>query len=223
MALDRNTTIKTVQSLVPIATNPDIVPNAALASAFDVAVLWHGRHVPRQALELGTGDGANCYFSLPSDYQTLDQVESVYGGTPPAYLAATTWEVHFGTAGHELVFETAPGSGDVFGMHYTGKWTEATLNPLDEKPIAFLTAALLCMRQASSMAQNVSTMFEADIINFGSLARVWISLKDQWVSLYAQAVGVSAAAVQEGAPPPAWGMGTVASTDRYVRFWWETD
>jgi len=218
MAISRTQISAKVIDYLPIAANTTIVPEGAIDGAIDVALLWHSRYSPRTCLTIGTGDGSTSYFDLPSDLMWVKRVESPYGGTPPTYIA--DWEVHYGTAGYEIVFETPPGSGDLFGIHYAGKWS---LDHADEDDIplfASLAAAWICIRQASRMAQDVSTTINADTTDYARSVSQWIRIKEQFIGLYARMVGLSADYVNSGAPPPAFRVGALRYDRQFDRWFW---
>lgn len=214
-----------IRSLIPAAAGPGTVewPETALDHGIEMALLWHSRFVSRQCIGTDTGDGITFYFDLPSDFLRLRRVEYPYGGTPPTYLSANDYELYMGTAGEQIFFETAPGSASLFGLHYTGKWTLTTLNSDDKGPIASLACAYLCKRRAATLSDYTDPSIVADTVDYRGRARDWLSLEDHFIDMYSMAFGLSAKSVKEGAPAPAYGVGTVPFATRYGRWWWATE
>ena len=223
MAIIEQEVFNITKELLPIAGAPDITTSRAMEVTFQTALLWHSRIVPRRAMSLGTGDGSAVY-DLPDDLIRIRQIEYEYGGTPPTYLDATQWTLHLGTAGEEIIFDSAIGTATTFGIHYSGTWGTASLTSgQDEYKIALLQCAVLCLRQAARMGERTSSVYDADTVRHNSYVPSWIQLKDQYINLYSQAVGVSSKIVSSGAPPPAWGFGEVATKNRFQRWWWDTE
>lgn len=223
MAISAQDVYDRINNLVPTSTGTPYYPIETLEFAVEAARIWHSRLIPKPAVQLGTGDGSQTDYDLPDDMVRLKRIEYPFGTAPPAYLNSEDWEVHRGTAGLEVVFDTAPGSGKVFGVHYSGVWGLSDMDEEDRSSLSYLACAWLCMRRAAAMADTIDPIINADVINYGSKARVWMQLKDHFVNLYAQTKGLSSRAVREGKPQVAFGKASSASKKRYDRWWWWTE
>lgn len=223
MAIEQSEVRARIRGLIPTTVDMVEFPESSLDFAIEAALIWHTRFFPRARLELGTGDGAESVFALPSDFLRIRKVEYEYGETPPEYLAATGWSVHLGTAGEEIVFESAPGSAEVFGIHYTGRWSLDAMGDDDRNPLAMLSCAYVSMRQAARMADYLEPSLEADVVNYDNKSNQWVRLKDHFISLYAMFYGLSADAVRKGMPPAAFGFGVVPEKHRFARWFWATE
>jgi hypothetical protein len=217
-----------VRSLISSAGTPDtgtnlLFPTSSLEHALEAAVLWHSQFKPRTILWLGTPDGDTAIFDLPEDLVSVKRVESPYGDVPPIFIPATDWVLHQGTVGYELIFDTAPGSGDVFGIFYNGVWGTPNLGSPSLMPMAYLSCAFLSMREAARFAGNITPLLDADTIDYRSQSGAWVRLSNEFMSLYARSYGLSMKQVQQGAPPLAFGIGPAPSHARYERFWWVTE
>lgn len=211
-----------IRTLISSTSNNDLFGTTVMDHAIEAAVLWHSQFKPKRGIQIGTGSGSTYYYALNSDVIHVRLVENPYGGTPPTYVNAADWHVHRGTAGLELVFESAPGSGDLFAIHYSGEWTLSEIPDSEAMPIAYLACAVLCMREAARMAGNLSPIIDADTVDYRDHSRIWTNLSKQFMNMYASSYGLSARAVESGAPPPAFAVGEVPSHNRYERFWWIT-
>lgn len=211
-----------IYSLIPSTSSTGLFGTAVLSYAIDGGLLWHSQFKPQRGLEMGTGTGTTAYFDLPDDFIHLRLVEYPYGGTPPTYVSATDWHVHQGTSTKELVFESSPDSAAVFGMHYDGTWTLAEVPAAGEMPLAYLSCAFLCIREATRLASNISPLIDADVVDYRDHSRSWLRLSEEFMNMYASAYGLSAKAIRSGAPPPAFAVGAVSLHQRYDRFWWKT-
>jgi hypothetical protein len=212
-----------INDLFDDTTDVDLFPANAITTSIEAALLWHAQFKPRYALYMGTGDGSTAIFSLPSDLIDIRSVEMPYGGTPTEWIQSTDWEEHQGTVDVEIVFDTSPGSAEVFAVHYSGEWTLDTAPSKAAIPLSYLACSFLCMRQSTRMAGHLHPAITAEVVNYQSLSGQWIRLSDHFLTMYSQTVGVSAKNVREGAPPPAFAIGEVPSKNRYDRFWWITE
>lgn len=211
-----------IYALIPSTTSTDLFGTAVLAIAIDGGLLWHSQFKPQRVLQMGTGTGTTAYFDLPDDFIHMRLVEYPYGGTPPTYVSATDWHVHQGTAVDELVFETSPDNGETLGIHYDGTWTLAEVPATGEMPLAYLSCAFLCIREATRLASNISPLIDADVVDYRDHSRSWLRLSEEFMGMYASAYGLSAKTIKSGAPPPAFAIGKVSLHQRYDHFWWKT-
>lgn len=222
MAIEDHEIYERVKNLIPTTSGTATYPPETLEFSLEAARYWHSRLIPKPSLYLGTGDASTTAWTLPEDLVRVRRVEKPYGESPPSYASSGDWETHLGTAGAEIVFESAPGSGDVFGIHYSGIWEMSDLDDSDRTPLSYLACAWICMRRASAMSDTIDPIINADVISYGSKARAWMQLKDHFVTLYAQTTGQSADAVTEGRPPVAFGKAPTPTRRRYARWWWWT-
>lgn len=224
MTVQMGSVVDRVYGHIPSTIGTALFPTPVVENAVEVGLLWHSRFLPRKVLYLGTAtSGTVQIFTLPSDLWAVRAVEYPYGEAPVSYLKSTDYTVKPGTSAMELIFDTAPGSGDVFGVHYQGAWTLDQLDVAYTQPIALLTAATLCIREAARMASMHSPLIEAEVVDYRDHSRAWVSLKKEFISMYANAVGVSSETILKGAPTPAFAIGAVPSHQRYQRFWWITE
>ncbi len=211
-----------IKTLIPSTTDNDLFGTTKMDHALEAAVLWHSQFKPRRGLQIGTGSGSTYYYDINSDAIHVRLLENPYAGTPPTYVNAADWHVHQGTTSLELVFEDAPDSGDLFGIHYSGEWTLAQIAEVDAMSIAYLACSVLCMREATRMSSNLSPLIDADTVDYRDHSRSWRMLSKQFMGMYATSYGLSADAVESGAPPPAFAVGEAPHHQRYARFWWVT-
>ncbi len=223
MSINPSDVYTRVNSLLQFSGTALLYPASVLSNALEAAMLWHSQFKSRQALWLGTADGAAAIFDLPDDLIAIRKVESPYGGTPPNYLSAIDWALHQGTAGFELVLNEAPGSGDLFGVHYNGTWGTPDLSSDALIPMAYLSCAFLSIREAARFAGNVSPLIEADVVDYRSQSSAWVRLSEEFMGMYAKCYSLSVKQVQQGAPSPAFGIGAIPAHARYERFWWITE
>jgi hypothetical protein len=223
MSINPSDVYARVNSLIQTTATTQLFPVTSLEHALEAAVLWHSQFKPRTVLWFGTPDGASTIFELPEDLIAIKKVESPYGETPPTVLPATEWVLHQGSVDCEVIFTSAPGSGDVFGVYYTGAWGTPDLGSASLIPMAYLSCAFLAMREATRFAGNITPLIDADTIDYRNQSGAWTRLSNEFVSMYAKCYGLSVKQVQAGAPPPAFGIGTVPSHARYERFWWVTE
>jgi hypothetical protein len=222
MAITYDEVVDRIQGIITAATGTITFPRSDLDFAVETAIAWHSRIKPYRAVQVGTGDGSTNFVPLEDqDLIRVRRVEYPYGTVPPSYLDGSDWQIHRGTAGLEVVFITAPGSGDTYGIHYSGMWGTATLTSSALMPLAYLACAHLSMRQAATFGEGIDDgIIEASGINYGSKARDWLQIKDHFAGLYAATYGLTKGQVLQGAPPPAYGIGSVPSERRYQRYWW---
>lgn len=211
-----------IQSLIPSTSNNNLFGMTVLDHSIDAALLWHSQFKPRRGLQLETGSGTTHYFNLNSDVIHVRLVEIPFGETPPYYVNAANWHIHQGTSSSQLVIENAPDNGDIFGIHYSGEWSLSDVDSGKEITIAYLSCAVLCLREAARMASNVNPLIDADTIDYRDHSVSWRALSKQFMSMYASSYGLSVKTIESGAPPPAFAVGQVPSHTRYKRFWWVT-
>ena len=207
-----------ITKVVPVAgTSP--YGTADLDAAINMALVWHSRFRPSTEVYLGTGNGTRAYWDLPDDCLAVRRVEYPISSTPPIFV--TTWTTTVGSAGQpQVVFFDPPGSGEVFGIHYAGIWTVADLPDYQTGPLSYLAGAWICMAQAARMAEYIGHSIAADVLDYRGLTSQWLTIKDHLLRMYAQAEGLSASAVQSGAPPIAYGLGTIVRSEMFRRWLW---
>jgi len=210
--------IAILESLIP-ETSSDVVTEAAKSDAVQAALDWHSRLNPKYTVQLGTADGTKIY-SAPTRFLSISRIEVPYGSAPPVYLAGTAWDLHYGTAGYEIVFATDPGSGEVFAIHYDAYWDIGDIDTRDKNKIAYLAAAWLSLRRAALSASDVGSVITANNVNYSSQAKRWMELADKFITFYATSTGISAKHVMEGAVAPASGLGRVPQFQLYDRVFW---
>lgn len=222
MAIEDQEIYARIKNLIPTTSGTATYPPETLEFALEAARVWHSRLLPKSSLYIGTGDSSSTIWDLPDDSLRIKRVEYPYGESPPKYVSSSEWETHLGTAGPEIIFNSAPGSGDTFGIHYSGVWDLSDMSESDKPTLSYLACAWICMRRASAMSDTIDPIINADIISYGSKARAWMQLKDHFITLYAQMTGLSADAVKSGKPAIAFGKAPTPITRRYPRWWWWT-
>jgi len=222
MAIEEHEIYDRINKLIPTSEDSDYYPPVALDFALEAARIWHSTMLPKPSLIIHEGDGLQTKWDLPEDVVRIKRIEKPYGRSLPQYIGSSEWTTHLSEDGPEIIFASAPGDGEEFGIHYSGIWQLSDMSKNDRPAITYLVAAWISMRRAAAMSDVIDPLIEADTVNYADRSQGWINLKNHFITLYAQIKGLSAKSVRDGSPPIAFGKASTPVSRRYTRWWWWT-
>lgn len=148
---------------------------------------------PRLLVADITGTGATDY-PLPEGWtdglSTVVSIEYPVGGNPETLLDQNQWQVYRSPSGLVLRFRSAPASGSVARLLYTGSYSTAEIPAHDRDAVMNLAAGICCRMLAARYAQTGDPTIMADSVNYRSKMDEFRRLADSYEAQYRTHLGI---------------------------------